>query len=122
MTQCLVSPGVVNLCLAAELFLKSIIVAKGGTPPKSHKLVELSALVPPDLLAELRASFNALIPTPAYDDLLKHVSDYFVKVRYGYEFNIFAFHEHPVYVLAKVLYEQSARLHGQKPAIERLRV
>jgi len=121
-TQCLVSPGVVNLCLAIELFLKSVIVASGAVAPKSHKLKELCALVPPEFIAELRTSFNASVPTPALDELLEQVSEYFVKIRYGYEFNVFAFHEHPVYVLAKLLYIQSARVHGQKTGIEIVRV
>jgi HEPN domain len=121
-TQCLVSPGVVNLCLAIELFLKSVIVARGALAPKSHKLKELFALVSPEFVAELRASFNASVPTPAFDELLEQVSNYFVEIRYGHEFNVFAFHEHPVYVLGKLLYIQSARVHGQKTGIEVVRV
>ena len=45
-TQCLVSPAVVNLCLSIELFLKAIIVHEGGKAPKSHKLIQLITLVP----------------------------------------------------------------------------
>ena len=121
-TQCLVSPGVVNLCLAIELFLKSVIVANGTVAPKSHKLKDLSDLIPPEFVAELRASFNASIPNPAFDELLEQISEYFVKVRYGCEFNIFAFHEYPVFALARLLYIQSARFHGQKTGIELVRV
>lgn len=121
-TQCLVSPGVVNLCLAIELFLKSVIVASGADAPKSHKLKELFALVPLEFVAELRTSFNASVPTPTLDELLEQISEYFVKIRYGHEFNIFAFYEYPVYVLAKLMYIQSASVHGQKTGIEIVRV
>ena len=121
-TQCLVSPGVVNLCLAIELFLKSVIVASGAVAPKSHKLKDLSGLISPEFVAELRASFNAAVPNPAFDELLEQISEYFVKVRYGYDFNVFAFHEYPVFALARLLYIQSARFHGQKTGIELVRV
>lgn len=119
-TQCLTSPGVVNLCLAIELFLKSIIVANGATPPKSHNLIELCSVLPSDLSGEIRASYDALVPNPVFDDLLNQVNDYFVKVRYGFEFNIFAFYEYPVYAIAKVLFERSAHL--QKVGLERINV
>jgi hypothetical protein len=121
-TQCLVSPGVVNLCLAIELFLKSIIVAGGAVAPKSHNLKELCALASSEFIDELRKSFNASVSNPAFDELLEQVNEYFVKIRYGYEFNVFAFHEYPVHELAKLLYIQSARAHGQKTGIEIVRV
>lgn len=121
-TQCLISPGVVNLCLAIELFLKSVIVASGAAVPKSHKLKDLSGLASPEFVAELRASFNAVVPNPSFDELVEQISEYFVKVRYGYEFNVFAFHEYPVSTLARHLYIQSARFHGQKTGIELVRV
>lgn len=121
-TQCLISPAVVNLCLAIELLLKAVIVHTGSAAPKSHKLTELFALVPAQFQENLRTSFNAAIPQPSLDELLPQINEYFVKVRYGHEFNIFAFHEHPVYFLAKFLYEQTAQHLGQKTGLELLRV
>ena len=119
--QCLTSPGVVNLCTAIELFLKALIVSSGGTPRKTHKLVELFAASPADTQEAIRLRFNAQI-NPTLDELLSQVSDYFVQVRYGHEFNIFCFHEHSVYVLARELFMHTAEKLGVAPAIEKIRV
>ena len=121
MMQCLTSPGVVNLCMAIELFLKALIVNAGGAPKKTHKLVELFAASPTSTQEIVRARFNAQI-NPTLDELLAQVSDYFVEVRYGHEFNIFCFHEHPVYVLARELYTHTAQTLGIVQAIEPIRV
>lgn len=121
-TQCLVSPGVVNLCFASELFMKAIIVSGGGTPPKTHKLVELSALLPPEILQALRCAYEQSIPDPSYDQLLAEAGEYFVKVRYGFEFNVFAYHEHPLYILASKLHVQVAQLLGQRTGLAAVRV
>jgi len=121
MMQCLTSPGVVNLCMAIELFLKALIVNAGGVPKKTHKLVELFAASPSETQEAVRARFNAQI-NPTLDELLDQVSDYFVQVRYGHEFNIFCFHAHPVYVLAHELYIHTAVTLGVIQAIEPIRV
>jgi len=120
--QCLISPAVVNLCLAIELFLKSIVLHAGALPPKSHKLSQLSKLVPADFLETLRVSYEQGVSSPTLGELLAQVDDYFVKVRYGHEFNVFAFHEHPVYVLARCLYMQVASCLGQRTGLQTVQV
>ena len=121
MMQCLTSPGVVNLCMAIELFLKALIVNSGDTPKKTHKLVEIFAASPAETQEAMRLRFNAQINS-TLDELLSEVSDYFVQVRYGHEFNIFCFHEHPVYVFARELYMHAAEKLGVVRAIEQIRV
>ena len=121
-TQCLVSPAVVNLCMAIELFLKAVIVSTGNTPPKTHNLSKLFALTSPEFQTDIRNIFDSAILNPNLDELLPSVSDYFVQVRYGYEFNIFAYNEHPVYMLAKFLFERTAAHLGQKTGLEHIRV
>ena len=121
-TQCLISPGVVNLCMAIELFLKAIIAHTGATAPKTHKLNELFVLAPKEFQESIRITFNAAIPQPNLDELLPQISEYFVQVRYGHEFNIFALHEHPVYFLAKFLYEQTALQFEQKTGLDHLSI
>lgn len=120
-TQCLVSPAVVNLCMAIELFLKAVVVHGGGSAPKSHKLAELIKLVPVAFRDSLKSSFDAVVPNPNFDVVVPQINEYFVKVRYGHEFNIFAFHEHAVYVLAKLLYVQAAEHVGQRSGLELIR-
>ena len=121
-TQCLVSPGVVNLCLSIELFLKALIIARGAAAPKSHKLVDLVAAVESSHIDAVRSQYAQVITTPAFDELLSEINDFFVKIRYGYEFDIFAFQEAPVSVLAKSLYLNSAMVHGIKVGIQAMRV
>ena len=121
-TQCLVSPAVVNRCLAIELFLKAMVLHAGATPPKSHKLSQLSDLMPVLFLETLRSSFRQNVQSPTMDELLGQIDNYFVQVRYGHEFNVFAFQEHPVYVLAKYLYVQVAGALGQRTGLEAVRV
>jgi hypothetical protein len=119
--QCLTSPGVVNLCFSIELFLKALIVSAGGTPKRTHKLVELFSAAPAATQEAMRSQFNAKI-NPTLDELLVQISDYFVQVRYGYEFNIFCFHEYPVYNFAQMLYMHTAQQLGVVPAIQTIRV
>ena len=121
-TQCLVSPAVVNLCLSIELFLKAVIVKNGGIAPKTHKLTELVERVPTEFRDALRVEFNAAVTEPSLDELVVQINDYFIQVRYGHEFNIFVFHEHPVFVLARLLYIQTARYLGQRTGLELVRV
>ncbi|MCO4094133.1 MAG: HEPN domain-containing protein [Acidovorax sp.] len=117
-TQCLVSPGVVNLCLACELFLKAAITHQGKRPPKTHKLVELFALAPSDYVAEVKAAYEAAVPQPSFDELIKAINEYFVHVRYGHEFPIVAFHETPLMFLSKQLYISTASLLGARCGLQ----
>ena len=61
------------------------------------------------------------MPSPALEELLAQVDNYFVQVRYGHEFNVFAYHEHPIYSLAKCLYIHTAQLLGQRTGLEAVR-
>jgi len=120
-TQCLVSPGVVNLCLACELFLKAVITHHGEKPPKTHKLVELFALAPPDFVSEVRSGYEASVPQPGLEELIRAINEYFVHVRYGHEFPIVAFHETPLMFLARQLYISTASLLGVRTGLQALR-
>jgi HEPN domain-containing protein len=121
-TQCLVSPGVVNLCLAIELFLKSLLALHNQTIPKSHKLVELFASVPEMDQQKIKDEYGKSISVPSFEELLTQIEDYFVKVRYGYEFDVFNYQETPVFVFAKELYKYCASAHGVKVGVERFRL
>jgi HEPN domain len=121
-TQCLVSPGVVNLCLSIELFLKSVIIASGGAPPKTHKLLDLVPLLPAGFMEKIELRYRGSVSEPTLGDLLSQVNEFFVKLRYEYEFDVFAFQESAVLTLAKALYLESAALHGIKSGIERILV
>lgn len=121
-TQCLVSPGVVNLCLSIELFLKSLVAALGQEVPKTHKLVELAEVIPRAELEKVKLSYSQVVSDPTFECLLAQINDFFVRVRYGYEFEVFAYYEIPVLVLAKALYVHSASAHGIKIGIDRVRV
>lgn len=122
MTQCLVSPGVVNLCLAIELFLKSLLSLHGESFPKTHKLTELFALLSQADRDAIKQRYGTLVSAPPFEELLTQVDDYFVQLRYGYEFHVFNYQETPVFVLAKQLYECAATAHGVKVGVERVRV
>ena len=121
-TQCLVSPGVVNFCLAIELFLKAVITSAGKQPPKTHKLSELFARASAKLRSKVRSDYERAVSDPTFDGLISLVDDYFMRVRYKYEFNIFGFHEHPISVLAQSLYAEVALLLNQKTELEKIRV
>lgn len=120
-TQCLVSPGVVNLCLAAELFLKAAITHAGDKPPRTHKLVELVGLAPVEYIESVRTAYNASIPDPDFDKLVAQASEYFVQVRYGHEFPVQALWEFPLSVLGRCLYLVTAELVGEKTGLQHLR-
>jgi hypothetical protein len=107
-TQCLVSPGVVNLCLAAELFMKALVQVRGATPEKTHRLTDLFAAIPRDDQDAVRGYYSSCVQEPELDALLDQVGEYFVKVRYGHEFEIFTFAEFPITIFAKALYLRSA--------------
>jgi hypothetical protein len=110
--QCLTSPAVVNLCLAAELFMKSLIIGTGQTAPKTHELDKLFASLPDADRSAVEAVYTASIPSAPLADLLAQVSKYFVQVRYGHEFNVFSYSEYPIMLFADALYKHCAALFG----------
>lgn len=107
-TQFLPGAGVTNLCFAVELFLKSLIVLHGKDVPKTHKLVELANLLPPGELEPVSATYAQHVQQPSFNDLLSEISQFFVKLRYEFEHDIFSLSEHPIYILADVLYQHCA--------------
>jgi hypothetical protein len=119
-TQCLVSPGVVNLCLACELFLKAAITHEGGKPAKTHKLQELVAIAPKAYVEQLRSEYNRIIPQPDFDSLIAQANEYFVQVRYGHEFPVTAFHEFPLAMLGRCMYVATAKLVGERTGLQLL--
>lgn len=120
-TQCLVSPGVVNLCFSIELFMKSLIVLQGQASPKTHKFAELAALLPATDIAQVRVLYQQQVQKPSLDELLAEVSQFFVKLRYEYEFDIFSFNEHPVSVLADALYRHCAERNKSQSQVSGVR-
>lgn len=114
--QCLTSPGVVNLCFASELFLKSLLLASGSLPPKTHKLAELFGLLPASDAAAVTTSYAQSVSTPSFAEFINEVSEFFVKIRY--EFSIFAFHEVPVWIFAKALYVHAANVNHVSTKLE----
>ena len=122
LTQCLISPGVVNLCFAIELFLKSLIVLGHEQPERTHKLDKLFSKLSEKARCEIEEKYNIYIKEPSLKDLLSRIDDYFMKVRYEYEYDIYAYEETPVFQFAKILYEYSARMHDYKSGIEIVRI
>lgn len=110
-----------NLCLAAELFLKAAITHAGAKPPRTHKLVELVGLAPVDYIDSVRTAYNASIPDPDFDKLVAQTSEYFVQVRYGHEFPVQALWEFPLSILGRCLYFATAERVGEKSELQHLR-
>jgi len=102
--QCLVSPGVANLCFAIELFMKSLIILGGQDSPRTHKLADLGNLLDRSDLEAVKAYYDVRVQDPSFDNLLIEVSEFFVKLRYEYEFDLFSLNDHPVSVLAEGFY------------------
>lgn len=121
-TQCLVSPGVVNMALSIELFLKAVIIFNGDDVPKTHNLKKLFERVPGDFISNISNQYEQRVKAPTFSEHINLVSDYFVKVRYGHEFNIFAYQEYPISQLAKILYVETAKLLGEKIGLDKVHV
>ena len=120
-TQYLPSPGVVNLCFAIELFLKSLVVLQGKSAPKTHELADLLSLLPEEDIEPVRAAYQKQLQAPSFDELLKEINQFFVKLRYEYEFDVFSFNEHPVDVLADALYRHCAERHKSQSKVPNVR-
>lgn len=121
-TQYLPGAGVANLCFAIELFLKSLVILLGKDLPKTHKLTELVGALPKSELDPVRAAYGQQVQSPSFDELLAEVSDFFVKLRYEYEYNIFSLNEHPVYVLADCVYQHCANRNNSRGSVKGVRV
>lgn len=103
-TQYLAGPGVSMLCFSIELFMKSLILATGAEPPRTHNLEELFACLPDEAKASIRQGYERSVLAPSLDDLLAEIARFFEKLRYEYEHDIFSFNEGPVIILAKAAY------------------
>lgn len=122
LTQCLTSPGVVNLCFSAELFMKVLIISSGASAPKLHKLKDLFGNLREEDRTTVSDIYQRTISRSHGDILLDQVDDYFVKVRYEHEFDVFAFHEHAITMFADALYRHCAVGYGQAVGIDRVRI
>jgi hypothetical protein len=121
-TQCLTTPSVTNFCFSIELFFKSLLAADGREIPKTHKLQELFGLLATDDREAIALAYHAVVSEPKLDELVAIVSEFFVKLRYEYEFEVFALQEFPVVSLAKSAYVRAAKVHGVKTSHERIQL
>jgi HEPN domain len=121
-TQCLTTPGVANYCFSIELFFKSLLAAREKPAPKTHKLHELFDLLAEEDRTSIRLAYEAVLSQPPLDELINLVSEYFVKLRYEYEFVIFALQEFPVMCQAKAAYVHAAKAHNLKTGHERIQI
>lgn len=101
--------GAVNFALAAELFMKSLIVLRFRTKPsKIHKLDKLFK----ELSDEDRAGVTALYSTeplhPKIEDDIEFAKDYFDKIRYYHEHDLRGWWHDPPSRLADRLYVYAA--------------
>ena len=103
-TQSLTSPSVVNYCFSIELFCKALIQATGVKPRKIHKLDELFSAIPEPAQKAIAEIYGQHFQDPDLPTLLSQAANYFQEVRYEYDYNIFAFQEAPLAVLAKAAY------------------
>ena len=101
--------------------MKSLIVRHGRESPKTHNLAELAGLLPATDLAAVRGVYQQRVQAPSFDELLAEVSQFFVKLRYEYEFDIFSLNEHPVSVLADALYRHCAERHKSESKVTGVR-
>ncbi|GAA5159853.1 hypothetical protein GCM10023321_41550 [Pseudonocardia eucalypti] len=120
--QSLVGPAVVNLCLSAELFMKSLLLGEGGAPPKTHKLDALYSLLTEEDRQAVNQYYTESLSTPVLSELLPVVSEYFVKVRYGHEFGVYVLNEYPITVFANALYRHSAIRRDQSNGVEGIQI
>jgi len=120
-TQCLVSPAVVNHCLSLELFLKALLAHEKRAVPKIHKKKELFSLVGDQHRDSIKAGFSQVINDPKFEPFVNTITDFFIKVRYGFEYEIPAVHEQSMSALAQVCYAYVAQTIGYKPGLDPIR-
>ena len=81
-----VSPCVVNLTLACELYLKYLILTKGdGKIEHIHHLSELFQKLPDTIKTEIETVYNKWKSPLTLDKCLSIHNDSFVEIRYMYE-------------------------------------
>ncbi len=120
-TQSLVSPAVVNFCFSIELFCKCLIQASGSKPQKIHKLDELFRAIPEEAREAITVGYTQKVLEPNLETLLEQAADYFRKVRYEYEFEVYAYFETPLAALALEAYSYAATALGKKSYIDHIR-
>ena len=81
-----VSPCVVNLTLACELYLKCLILTKGdGKIEHIHHLSDLFQKLPDTIKSEIETDYNKWESPLSFDDCISVHNDSFVDIRYLYE-------------------------------------
>ncbi len=110
LTQSLLSPSVVNFCFSIELFFKALIQKDGTKPLRSHLLQELFEKLDQPTRAEIKKSFENIVPHPAFEEFLKQINDYFQKVRYEYDYPVEIFYEGPIAQFARVVYLHCSKI------------
>lgn len=113
LTQSLLSPSVVNYCFSLELFFKALIKNDTNKRATGHKLKDLFAELAQDRQSHIKEQFGTIIQQPDFDSFLETISEYFVKVRYEYEYPIEIYYEGPISVFAKTVYIMCSEVFGQ---------
>lgn len=86
--QLLVFPHVVCGCFACEMYLKFLLKKDGKKAPRNHSLIELWAMQS-DII---KNGFQAKYITTNIDDLIRSISDHFIKIRYNHEMQMETVH------------------------------
>ena len=111
---CLVSPGTVNYCFAAELFLKSLLALR-QTPKDGHDLHKLLKALPLADQTAARAVYARLYPGwITLEEDLERIKDHFIEVRYWYENTLRGIFSDSAFRCADALYNYCATVHGQQ--------
>ena len=113
LTQSLLSPSVVNYCFSIELFFKALILNVNGRKTKGHKLKVLFDELPEEIRLKIRNTYPEFIQIPDIDSFLEAVSEYFVQVRYEYEYPIEFYYESVISAFAKIVYVICSDIFGQ---------
>lgn len=84
-----IQPAAVLSALAIEIFVKSFLATRLASghaiTRRSHEVVELFELIPPNLQAEFLAASHTIDPTVNITEELTKYADVFLVARYWYE-------------------------------------
>lgn len=122
LTQSLLSPSVVNFCFSLELFFKSLISADTKKRATGHKLKQLFSELSENRQLLIKKQYVSTIQQPNFDSFLETISEYFVKVRYEYEYPVEIYYEGPISVFAKIAYVMCSELFGQATELPKVSV
>jgi HEPN domain-containing protein len=119
--QWLGSYGAVNLCLASELFMKSLIIRAGDEPEWTHRLAQLWSALPPDDQTAIAHAYTRFAPRDLDDDILE-TSNYFVELRYSHQYPRDGYDVKPAAAVADTLYMYCGAIYNQRPQIDEYRI